>query len=156
MALTDFDLVLFGGGGDLAMRKLLPALYNRERAKDLPSSARIICVGRHEWNREEFLGEMNRSARPHTASGSPDPAVWDAFCNRIDYVALDATNPECYKLLVNAMRELRPGIRVLYMSGYAQPVLASQGTLDPGVTLVEKPFSETSLLDRIRTVLDPA
>ena len=51
-------------------------------------------------------------------------------------------------------RELRPGIRVLYMSGYAQPVLASQGTLDPGVTLVEKPFSEPALLDRIREVLD--
>jgi two-component system, cell cycle sensor histidine kinase and response regulator CckA len=33
-------------------------------------------------------------------------------------------------------------------------VLASQGTLDPGVTLVEKPFSEPSLLDRVRTVLD--
>jgi short-subunit dehydrogenase len=44
--------------------------------------------------------------------------------------------------------------RVLYMSGYAQPVLASQGTLDPGVILVEKPFTERGLLDRIRTVLD--
>ena len=43
---------------------------------------------------------------------------------------------------------------MLYMSGYAQPVLASQGTLDPGVTLVEKPFSEAALLDRIREVLD--
>jgi hypothetical protein len=42
------------------------------------------------------------------------------------------------------------------MSGYAQPVLASQGTLDPGVTLVEKPFTETSLIARIREVLDTA
>jgi hypothetical protein len=40
------------------------------------------------------------------------------------------------------------------MSGYAQPVLASQGTLDPGVTLVEKPFSETAILDKVRDVLD--
>jgi hypothetical protein len=40
------------------------------------------------------------------------------------------------------------------MSGYAQPVLASQGSLDPGVTLVEKPFTEPGLLDRIRAVLD--
>jgi hypothetical protein len=52
------------------------------------------------------------------------------------------------------MRELRPGLRVLYMSGYAQPVLASQGTLDPGVILVEKPFSEPALLDQVREVLD--
>jgi two-component system cell cycle sensor histidine kinase/response regulator CckA len=58
------------------------------------------------------------------------------------------------KELASEIIQLRPTIRVLYMSGYAQPVLASQGTLDPGVTLVEKPFSETALLDRIRTVLD--
>jgi two-component system, cell cycle sensor histidine kinase and response regulator CckA len=58
------------------------------------------------------------------------------------------------KELAVRVTELRPSIRVLYMSGYAQPVLASQGTLDPGVTLVEKPFSEQALLERIRQVLD--
>ncbi|MEV1288113.1 PAS domain S-box protein [Micromonospora sp. NPDC049679] len=49
---------------------------------------------------------------------------------------------------------LRPSARVLYMSGYARPVLAEQGTLDPGVRLVEKPFSETELLAAVRGVLD--
>jgi FixJ family two-component response regulator len=49
---------------------------------------------------------------------------------------------------------LRPDLRVLFMSGYAHPVLASQGTLDPGVTLIEKPFSETTLLEKVREVLD--
>ncbi|MEN3304143.1 MAG: hypothetical protein V7603_345 [Micromonosporaceae bacterium] len=58
------------------------------------------------------------------------------------------------KELATTIRDLRPNIRVLYMSGYAQPVLASQGTLDPGVTLVEKPFSEPTLLDKIRDTLD--
>ena len=58
------------------------------------------------------------------------------------------------KELATKIRHRYPSIRVLYMSGYAQPVLASQGTLDPGVTLVEKPFSEGALLDRIREVLD--
>ena len=58
------------------------------------------------------------------------------------------------KELAAAISELSPHTRVLYMSGYAQPVLASQGTLEPGVTLVEKPFTEPSLLDRIRAVLD--
>jgi signal transduction histidine kinase len=60
------------------------------------------------------------------------------------------------KELASKIRDLYPATRVLYMSGYAQPVLASQGTLDPGVTLVEKPFSEASLLDHIRAVLDSA
>ena len=48
----------------------------------------------------------------------------------------------------------RPDIRVLYMSGYAQPVLASQGTLAEGVSLIEKPFSERELLTKTREVLD--
>jgi PAS domain S-box-containing protein len=58
------------------------------------------------------------------------------------------------KDLVTAVCELYPDTRVLYMSGYAQPVLASQGTLDPGVILLEKPFSEPGLLERVRAVLD--
>jgi hypothetical protein len=40
------------------------------------------------------------------------------------------------------------------MSGYARPVLASKGTLDPGVTLLEKPFTEAALLAKAREVLD--
>jgi FixJ family two-component response regulator len=50
--------------------------------------------------------------------------------------------------------EIQPGIRVLFMSGYAQPSLAARGTLDPGVELVEKPFSELALLAKVRAVLD--
>ena len=55
MAISDFDLVLFGGTGDLAMRKLLPALYARDRARDLPPTARIICIGRDNKSKEDFV-----------------------------------------------------------------------------------------------------
>jgi hypothetical protein len=48
----------------------------------------------------------------------------------------------------------RPGIRVVFMSGYARPVLASRGALDAGVRLVEKPFSEAVLLTNVRAALD--
>jgi FixJ family two-component response regulator len=47
----------------------------------------------------------------------------------------------------------RPGIRILFMSGYAHPVLASQGTLDVGVALIDKPFTEEALLAKIHEVL---
>jgi hypothetical protein len=40
------------------------------------------------------------------------------------------------------------------LSGYAEPILTSQGTLEPGVTLIEKPFSEPQLLAKVRDVLD--
>ncbi|QDZ27284.1 glucose-6-phosphate dehydrogenase [Noviherbaspirillum sp. UKPF54] len=117
MALTDFDLALFGGSGDLAMRKLLPALYNRERCKDIPSTARIICIGRHEWSREAFLAEVEKNAKPHIASGNFSETAWNAFCARINYVALDAMNPDSYRALVDAMRTDTTGInRVFYLA----------------------------------------
>jgi two-component system cell cycle sensor histidine kinase/response regulator CckA len=48
--------------------------------------------------------------------------------------------------VADRMREIRPGAGVLYMSGYAWPVFASQGRLDPDAVLVEKPFSDLDLL----------
>ncbi len=57
------------------------------------------------------------------------------------------------KEVADRVSTIVPGIRVLYMSGYAHPVLASQGTLDPGVVLVEKPFTEAALLTRVRDAL---
>jgi CheY-like chemotaxis protein len=58
------------------------------------------------------------------------------------------------KEVADRVTALRPGIRVLFMSGYAQPVLAEQGTLAEGVRLVPKPFSEHELLASVREVLD--
>jgi FixJ family two-component response regulator len=52
------------------------------------------------------------------------------------------------------MLEIKPGIEVLFMSGYAGPVLASQGMLEPGVALVEKPFSEAGLMAKAGQVLN--
>jgi len=73
----------------------------------------------------------------------------------IDLLLTDVVMPQMLgKEVVERVRALRPDVRALYMSGYAQPVLASEGTLDPGVTLVEKPFSEAVLLAKVREVLD--
>ncbi len=58
------------------------------------------------------------------------------------------------KELAERLTDARPSTRVLYMSGYAQPVLASQGTLDPGVELLEKPFTSNDLLTAVRKRLD--
>ena len=116
MALSDFDLVLFGGGGDLAMRKLLPALYARDRAKDLPPTARVICSGRHDWNQQQFLDAVNENARPHIAENCFEPALWQTFCARITYVALDADNLATYPKLAAAMRKDAGLTRVFYLA----------------------------------------
>jgi glucose-6-phosphate 1-dehydrogenase len=116
MTIADFDLVLFGGSGDLAMRKLLPAMYARDRAKDLPPKARIICVGRHEWSQEEFLENVNQNSKPHIAAANFDIALWQAFCSRIIYVTLDAGNAASYQPLIEAMRSDNMVTRVFYLA----------------------------------------
>jgi len=116
MALADFDLVLFGGGGDLAMRKLLPAMYARDRAKDLPPGARIICVGRHGWSRDEFLTEINQNSKRHIAAANFDPRLWEAFCARIDYLSLDANDAATYQPLVDMVRKDSAITSVFYLA----------------------------------------
>ncbi|MEU8234117.1 PAS domain S-box protein [Actinoplanes sp. NPDC048967] len=51
------------------------------------------------------------------------------------------------------VQALRPGLPVLYMSGYAQPVLTENGTLPPGVLIIEKPFTRRDLLDCVHARL---
>ncbi len=58
------------------------------------------------------------------------------------------------KDVAEQVRAVRPEVDVLFMSGYAQPVLTSQGRIDPDVALVEKPFSEADLLAKAGEVLN--
>jgi len=65
----------------------------------------------------------------------------------IDLLLTDVVMPRMQgNELAARLGTLRPGVRVLYMSGYAQPILGDDGTLQDGVLLVEKPFTETGLL----------
>ncbi|MES2318794.1 MAG: glucose-6-phosphate dehydrogenase [Pseudomonadota bacterium] len=114
MALTDFDLVLFGGSGDLAMRKLLPAMYARDVANDLPATARIICVGRHEWSNDEFLATVESTSKPHVKA--PVDGAWAKFIKRIVYVSLNATDVATYGALVDALRKDDTLTRVYYLA----------------------------------------
>ena len=58
-------MVLFGGTGDLALRKLVPALYLRHAAGQIGSGARVIAVARTGITREEYLAQIEASCREY-------------------------------------------------------------------------------------------
>jgi len=115
MALSDFDLVFFGGSGDLAMRKLLPAMYARDVCNDLPPTARIICVGRDAMSQEAFIEMVEINAKPHVKE-TVDAAAWQAFLDRITYVGVDAGNVSTYAALAEALRRDPSLTRVYYLA----------------------------------------
>ena len=56
--------------------------------------------------------------------------------------------------VANELKKLIPGLRVLFMSGHAQPVLEAEAVLGTEFQFVEKPFDQTTLLESVRKVLD--
>ncbi|WP_246607963.1 PAS domain-containing hybrid sensor histidine kinase/response regulator [Paractinoplanes toevensis] len=89
------------------------------------------------------------------ADGPAALALATEHPGRIDVLLTDVVMPHMLgKDLAERFRALCPGAGVLFMSGYARPALASQGTLDPDVTLVEKPFSKNQLLTAVQQCLD--
>jgi two-component system, cell cycle sensor histidine kinase and response regulator CckA len=89
------------------------------------------------------------------ADGPAALAVAEGHAGRIDVLLTDVVMPHMLgKDLAERFAVRSPGAAVLFMSGYARPALASQGTLDPEVPLVEKPFSKTQLLDAVQQCLE--
>ncbi|MFD2366347.1 glucose-6-phosphate dehydrogenase [Pseudoduganella sp. GCM10020061] len=145
MALQDFDLVLFGGSGDLSMRKLLPAMYSRDMCNDLPPTARVVCVGRNDWTPLEFIAAIETNARPHIKKF--DQKVWEKFLERIVYVSLNATDVSTYGKLVETLRRDEDITLVYYLATPPQMFaricenLAESGLATPNSRVVlEKPL----------------
>jgi CheY-like chemotaxis protein len=90
------------------------------------------------------------------AANGPDAlAIVAGHVGAIHLLLTDVVMPQMLgKEVATRVRALRPDIEVLFMSGYAQPVLASQGRLQPGVVLLDKPFSEAELIKKAGQVLN--
>lgn len=77
------------------------------------------------------------------------------YAGHIDLLLTDVIMPHMQgNELAPRLIEVRPDLRVLYMSGFAQPALGANGTLAPAVALMDKPFNEPTLLARVRQVLE--
>ncbi len=114
-SLAPFDLVLFGGTGDLAMRKLLPAMYFRHHEAQLPEDGRIICIARSDLSTEQFKAQMAESIHSHI-SKEFDESSWATFCDRIHYLGIDITVQEQYEKLNQLLAPHPDRVRVFYLS----------------------------------------
>jgi glucose-6-phosphate 1-dehydrogenase len=85
---SKIDLVIFGARGDLARRKLFPALYHLDRAKLLDSSVRIAAVAREDLNTPDFLDRIESTLKKSVGS-SWDQTVWERFSHRLQYIRID-------------------------------------------------------------------
>ncbi len=90
--LNNFDMVLFGATGDLAMRKLLPCLYQAHAAGLLHPEGRILGVSRSELDTAGFLAKVETDSKIHVKQNFTEE-LWNSFIKRIQYLTVDATNP---------------------------------------------------------------
>jgi PAS domain S-box-containing protein len=87
--------------------------------------------------------------------GAEALTLMDSRSGAIDLLLTDVVMPGATgKEVAETVSELRPGVRVLYMSGYPESVIASQGVIDRGIRLLSKPFKSSDLLAHVRAVLD--
>ncbi len=111
-----FDLVIFGGTGDLAMRKLLPALYHREGDGQITGDSRIIAASRGQLERDAYLDRVRVALEKNLASGEFEEAQWETFAARIHYVQADASAHDEWQALVDLLAGHEDRIRVAYLA----------------------------------------
>lgn len=116
------QLILFGAAGDLAHRKLIPALYDLYREGHLPEHVRIIGADRVEMDDDEFrtFAEGAAAMLGRFFPKSADAESWAAFAERLAYVQGDVTQAETFDRLAARLDALAPvdskPERVFYLS----------------------------------------
>jgi CheY-like chemotaxis protein len=144
---------------------LLPATDEPEQAsaEHLPAAPRpangeTVLVVEDEASLRDLVARIltSHGYRARTATTASNALEYISELDQpLDLLITDVVMPTMLgSELAARTHAVRPHLPILYMSGYAQEVLDTQGTLDPGITLLEKPFSRDTLLNRARQALD--
>lgn len=140
-----FDLVIFGGTGDLARRKILPGLFRRFVAGQMPDTARVIGAARSDLDDETYREDVRGALREFVKPELLDDAAIEGFLARLYYVAIDARGTDGWETLSALMRD--DVVRAFYFSvapglfGDLAERLHQYGMAGAGSRIVvEKPF----------------
>jgi glucose-6-phosphate 1-dehydrogenase len=90
------DFVLFGTKGDLARRKLLPSLYQLEKADLMHAETKVIGVARQDISQEEYVALVKENIEKFTDEALCQE-TWERFSEKLDYVIVDMKNADSYK-----------------------------------------------------------
>ncbi|SRR6266498_528393 len=167
-------VVIFGALGDLATRKLIPALFRLAGAGCLSSRFKVLGVAREQINDEEYRERMRAGMSGSKEAGQISDAEWRAFAGCLHYLQGDLHEVETYRLIARRLEKmtLQEGAsenRLFYLS--APPSVAPSIVHGLGIiklsseekgwsrVVVEKPFgrdleSARALNDLIADVFD--
>ncbi|MDK4685500.1 glucose-6-phosphate dehydrogenase [Kingella negevensis] len=101
--LNNFDMVIFGATGDLAMRKLLPCLYQAHAAGLLHPEGRILGVSRSQFDTAQFLAKVETDSKIHVKQNLTEE-LWASFIARIQYLTVDVNTPANFEELAKAVK----------------------------------------------------
>jgi CheY-like chemotaxis protein len=125
-------------------------------ATEAPATETILLVEDEDALRQVATRILTRAGYHVLAATGGAQAIHIAQTHP-DTIHLMLTDVIMPKMMGNEaaqqVQAIRPGLPVLYMSGYAEPVLTENGTLQDGVIIIEKPFTSRELLDRVRAML---
>jgi glucose-6-phosphate 1-dehydrogenase len=119
--MESMTFVLFGSTGDLAKRKIFPALYNLYLDHKLPQPISIIGLGRGQMSHTEFQSHVKQSVKTFSRRSVEDSSDMQTFLDAFRYQALDATNPQDYRMLLDLVQQREaelnlPQNRMFYLS----------------------------------------
>src|SRR5260221_9008568 len=113
-------IVIFGITGDLAARKLGPALYNLAHDNLLPQPYTVVGVGRRDWTDDKLRSEMSKDIKDFSRTGVND-TVWKGFTESLFYAQVQFDQVEDYKKLAEKLAQLdkergTQGNRLFYLA----------------------------------------
>lgn len=115
------DIIIFGGHGDLALRKLMPALYHLCRDGHIAKESRIISVSRDGYSQEEHIALIKEKLQLNLKGDCYNEEYFELFQEYLYYVQTDLKESASYSNFARLMSEYPERERINYLS--TSPVL---------------------------------